>query len=180
MKRNNRNTLLLVAGVTQIIKSFVYCVAMLITSLCFDVIDLTIRRHIYLTTTYALKPELGEKLITLIVIAIFLYLSIAIMLNFASGIIYLQESKGGNAPLKNRVLLISMMVLSVITLNTLFASILVLIALLVDKQQPESEFKEELSSDQLKARVTEIQNLKEQGAITKQEYIDMLTKLLVK
>ncbi len=180
MKRNNRNTLLLIAGITQIIKSFVYCVVMLITSLCFDIIDLTIKRKIYLTQTYAINPELGEKLITLIVIGIFLFLTVAIMLNFASGIIYLQESKSGNASLKNRALIIVMMVLSVIALNTLVSSVLVFVALLVDKQQPESEFSEQLTSAELKARVTEIQNLKKEGSISKQEYIDLLTKLLVK
>ncbi len=180
MKKNNRNTLLLIAGVTQIIKSFAYCVAMLLTSICFDVIDLTIRRKIYLTDTYAIKPQLGEKLITLIIVGIFLYLTVAIALNFISGIICFQESKRGNKPLKNRSLLISLAVISVLTFNTLFASVLTFVALVIDKNQPESEFNEDLTSPQLKARVNEIQKLKDDGSITNKEYIEMLTKLLVK
>ena len=178
MRRNNRNTLLLIGGVVQIIKSFAYCVAMLFTSLFFDVIDLTIRRKIYLTKTYAVKPELGEKLITLITVGIFLYLGVAIILNFASGIVYLEESKRGNAPLKNRVLIVSLSTVSVLTLNAFVPCLLAVVALLIDKSQPEEELREKVNDKVLHSKVKEIQKLKDEKKITSKEYIDLLTKVL--
>lgn len=178
MRRNNRNTLLLIAGVTQIVKSFAYCVLMLMTSLFFDVIDLTIRRMIYLTTTYAIKPEMGEKLITLITVGIFLYLGVAIVLNFASGILFLEESKRGNEQLRFRSGIIALSTVSVLTLNACVPCILAIIALIVDKSQPEDEVVKKFDNIELQGKVNEIQKLKDEKKITKQEYIDLLTKVL--
>lgn len=178
MKRNNRNTLLLIAGVTQIIKSFAYCVLMLLTSICFDIIDLTIRRYIYLTTTYAIKPELGEKIITLLTVGIFLYLGVAITINFASGIIFFQESKRGKSALKNRSLIISLAVVSVLTLNALIPCVLAMVALLIDKAQPDGDYKDVVNAQNLKIKVNEVQKLKDNKNISSKEYIDLLTKVL--
>lgn len=178
MRRNNRNTLLLISGITQIIKSFAYCIAMLLTSICFDVIDLTIRRKIYLTTTYAIKPELGEKIITLITIGIFVYLALAIIINFASGMIFFLESKRGKNELKNRNLVVVMAIISIFTLNGFVPNILSLIALLIDKKQPNSEMKETINDHNLKVKVNEILTLKNEKSITYKEYIELLTKVL--
>ena len=180
MKRNNRNTLLLISGMTQFIKGFINCIMLLVVSICFDMINLRLKMWMYSTDFYAYEPAFGERLMNFIIIAMFIYLGLAIAINFTLGIICLDEAKQGAEPLRFRRLIIALSVINVMTLTGFIGPALNISALLADKNQPDTDEAEKVDVTEMKKRIEQIKELKKEKAITQQEYIDMLTELLTK
>ena len=179
--RNNRNTLLFISGVVQIVKSFLYCIALLILAVCFDIIFLWLKIQIVATDVYKYSSVAqGDKLITLIVIAIFIYLALAIVLNFVAGIINMEASRTGRSPLRHRLLITVFATVNLLSTVSMIPSILTYVALVVDKNQMEGfKVEEKYDKETLKVKINEIKELKKEKAITQEEYIELLNRLIV-
>lgn len=179
--KNNRNTLLLISGVIQIVKSFLYCVALLVLAVCFDVIYLWLKIQVVATDVYKYSSVAqGDKILTLIVIAIFIYLALSIVLNFVAGIINMEASRTGRSPLQHRLLITMFATINILSTVAIIPSILTYVALVLDKNQPDG-FREEPKYDKetLKIKIEEIKELKKDKAITQEEYVELLNKLIV-
>ena len=176
--KNNRNTLLLMAGIGHIVKSVVCAIALVLVSLFIEVIDVSLKLSVFRSKLYAYSPELGEKLITLVVVAIFVYLSLSMFLSFATGLVCIDQSKMGIAPLSNRKAVITLSLINISLLNGIVACVLALISLVVDKNQPDA-VKENDHDIVLHSKINELKKLKEDKVITQKEFLEMLTKLLV-
>ena len=179
--RNNRNTLLFISGIIQIVKSFLYCLALLILAVCFDVIYLWLKIQIVATDVYKYSSVAqGDKILTLIVIAIFVYLALSIVLNFIAGIINMEASRSGRNPLEHRLLITMFATVNILSTVSFIPSILTYIALLLDKNQPDGfKVEEKYDKETLKVKIEEIKELKKEKAITQEEYIELLNKLIV-
>lgn len=179
--KNNRNTLLFISGIIQIVKSFLYCIALLVLAVCFDVIYLWLKIQIVATDVYKYSSVAqGDKILTLIVIAIFIYLALSIVLNFVAGIVNMEASRSGRNPLEHRLLITMFATINILSTVAIVPSILTYIALVLDKSQPDG-FKVEAKYDKetLKVKIEEIKELKKEKAITQEEYIELLNKLIV-
>ena len=176
--KNNRNTLLLISGIGYIIKSVVCAICLILVSLCIEMIDVSLKLSVFRSKLYAYSPELGEKLITFVIVAIFVYLSLSVFLSFASGLICIDQSKLGTAPLTNRKAIIVMSIINLSLLNGILSCVLALVSLVADKNQPDG-IKQEDNDDNLKLKINELKKLKEDKVISQKEFLDMLTRLLV-
>ena len=179
--KNNRNTLLLVAGLMQIVKSVVSALLLVIVSTSLDVIDSSLRVAVFRSPLYSYNPQAGEKLMMMIIIFIFLYLGFSIILNSVSGLIYIDQSKLGTEPLTMRKWIAILSSVNLLIFTSVIASILGLVALVVDKNQPDAFEKHENDEYpiRLKQKIEELKKLKEDKSISKQEFLDTLTKILV-
>lgn len=179
--RNNRNTLLLISGIINIVKSFVYCATLLVVALCFDVVYLWLKIQIIGTDVYKYSSaEQGDKVITLVVVALFLFLTLAIALNFVAGIVNLEASRTGKDPLQHRLLMTVMATINLLTLISIVPSILTYIAMLVDKNQEDGfAVENKVDKETMKIKIEQIKELKKDKAITQEEYIELLNKLIV-
>lgn len=179
--RNNRNTLLLVGGVINIVKSFLYCITLLMIALNFDIVYLWLKIQIIGTDVYRYSSaEQGDKLITLAVVGIFIFLAVAIALNFVAGIINLEASRSGRNPLQHRLLMAVMSTINLFTLTSIVSSILTYVAMLVDKNQVDGfKVEEKIDKETMKIKIEQIKELKKDKAITQEEYIELLNKLIV-
>ncbi len=179
--RNNRNTLLLVGGVINIVKSFLYCITLLMIALSFDIVYLWLKIQIIGTDVYRYSSaEQGDKLITLAVVGIFIFLAVAIALNFVAGIISLEASRSGRNPLQHRLLMAVIATINLLTLASIVPSILTYIAMLVDKNQADGfKVEEKIDKETMKIKIEQIKELKKDKAITQEEYIELLNKLIV-
>ena len=175
--KNNRNTLLLIAGIGYIIKSIVCMVALVIVSLCIEMIDVSLKLKMFTSDFYAYSPELGERLMTLIIVAIFVFLSLSMFLSFATGLVCIDQSKLGAEKLTNRTAIIVLSIINMILINGIVFVIISLSALIVDKNQPDG-YKDSVDEN-LKNKINELKKLKEDKVISQKEFLDMLTKLLV-
>lgn len=175
--KNNRNTLLLIGGIGYIIKSIVCMLALVIVSLCIEMIDTSLKLKMFTSDFYAYSPKLGETLMSLIVIAIFVYLSLSMFLSFATGIVCIDQSKLGSEKLTNRTVIIVLSLVNMVLLNGGVFAILNLVALVVDRNQPDG-VKVGLDEN-TKNKIEELKKLKEEKVITQKEFVEMLTKLLV-
>jgi len=176
--KNNRNTLLLMAGIGHIIKSVICAIALILVSLCIEIIDVSLKLSIFRSKLYAYSPELGEKLITVVIVAIFIYLSLSMFLSFASGLVCIDQSKVGTNALTNRKLVMALSLINLSLINGIIASVLALISLLVDKKQPDG-IKEDNNDHILQNKINELKKLKDEKVISQKEFLEMLTKLLV-
>jgi len=179
--KNNRNTLLMVAGIMQIVKSVVSVLLLVIVSTSLDVIDSALRVAIFRSPLYAYNPQAGEKFMMMIVIFIFLYLGFSVILNSVSGIIYIDQSKLGTEQLTMRRWIAILSSVNLLLFTAPLASILGIVALVADKNQPDAFDKDENEeySIRLKQKIEELKKLKEDKSISKQEFLDTLTKILV-
>lgn len=175
--KNNRNTLLMIAGIMHIVRSVVCTVIMVLVSTSLDVLDTALRLKIYRSNLYAYNTQAGEKLLVMIIIFIFLYLGFSIILNSVTGFIYLDQSKLGTAPLTMRKWIALMFSVNLVLQVAIIPSILSCVALLVDKNQPDPFESADEYSIHLKQKVDELKKLKEDKTISKQEFLDMLTKM---
>ena len=175
--KNNRNTLLLIAGIAHIVKSIVSALLLVLVSLCVEIIDVSLKISVFRSKLYSYSPELGEKLITVVIVAIFVYLSLNIFLSFGMGLVCLDQSKLGSKPLINRGVIIVLSVINSVLLNGLVFNALAVISLVVDKHQPDGEKTE--TNEELRQKIDELKKLKEENVITQKEFIDMVTKILV-
>lgn len=179
--RNNRNTLLLISGILNIVKSFVYCIALLFIALSFDIVYLWLKIQIVGTDVYRYSSvEQGDKIITLAVVGIFIFLAVAIALNFVAGIINLEASRSGKNPLNHKLLMTVFSTINVLTLVAVVPSILTYIAMLVDKNQEDGYVVEnKIDKETMKIKIEQIKELKKDKSITQEEYIELLNKLIV-
>ena len=177
--KNNRNTLLLITGIGQIIKSIVCAIGLILVSVFMEVIDTYLKINMYRSQFYAYSSQLGEKVITFVIFGILIYLSICMFMSFASGILCINQAGKGNNPLNYRKAVIVLNIVNIVLLNTIAFGIVGLVALVADKHQPDGDKEEGLSS-QDKAKIEELKKLKEDKAISQKEFIEMLTKILVK
>lgn len=175
--KNNRNTLLLIGGIGYIIKSIVCMIALILVALSIEMIDASLKLKMFTSDFYAYSPKLGEALMSFIIIAIFVYLSLTMFLSFATGLVCIDQSKLGTEQLTNRTVVIVLSIINISLLNGLTFAILNLVALVVDKNQPDG-VKEGLDEN-TKNRIEELKKLKEDQVISQKEFIEMLTKLLV-
>lgn len=175
--KNNRNTLLMVAGIMHIVRSVVCTVILVLVSTSLDVLDSALRLKIYRSDLYAYNTQAGEKLLAMIVIFIFLYLGFSIILNSVTGFIYLDQSKLGTAPLTMRKWIAIMFSVNIVLSMAIVPSVLAGVSLLVDKNQPDPFESPDAYSIHLKQKVNEIKKLKEDKTISRQEFLDMLTKM---
>jgi len=175
--KNNRNTLLLIGGIGYIIKSIMCMIALVVVSLCIEMIDVFLKIEIYTSNFYALSPKHGETLMTLIIVAIFVYLSVSMFLSFATGLVCIDQSRLGSEKLTNRTVIIVLSLVNLVLLNGGVFAILNLVALIVDKNQPDG-VKVGLDEN-TKKKIEELKKLKEDKVITQKEFVEMLTKLLV-
>ena len=176
--KNNRNTLLLISGIGHIVKSIFNALALVLVSLCVEMIDVSLKISIFRSKLYAYSPELGEKLITLVVVAIFVYLSLNMFLSFAMGLVCIDQSKLGSNPLTARGAIITLATINTLLLNGIVFNGLAIASLVVDKNQPDG-VKLEQSDDNLKYKINELKKLKEEKVISQKEFIELVTKLLV-
>ena len=65
--KNNRNTLLFIAGVAHIVRSIVSAVLLVLVSLFIEIIDVALKISIFRSKLYSYSPELGEKLLSIVV-----------------------------------------------------------------------------------------------------------------
>lgn len=177
--RNNRSTLLLISGIAHIVKSIVSAIALVLVSCCVEIIDVAIKISVFRSKLYAYAPDLGESLLTIIIVAIFVYLSLNIFLSFGMGLLCLDQSKLGSKPLTNRGAIIVLSVINSVLLNGLLFNMLALTSLVVDKHQPDGEESLNNTDNNLKQKINELKQLKEEKVITQKEFIEMVTKLLV-
>ena len=150
-------------------------------AVCFDVIYLWLKIQIVATDVYKYSSVAqGDKILTLIVIAIFIYLALSIVLNFVAGIINMEASRSGRNPLEHRLLITMFATINILSTVAIVPSILTYVALVLDKSQPDG-FKVEAKYDKetLKVKIEEIKELKKEKAITQEEYIELLNKLIV-
>lgn len=179
--RNNRNTLLLISGIINIVKSFVYCITLLLIALSFDVVYLWLKIQIIATDVYRYSTvEQGDKIITLAVIGIFIFLAVAIALNFVAGIVNIETSRSGKEPIAHKLLMTIMATINLLTLTSVLSSILTFIAMLVDRNQEDGFVVEnKIDKETMKIKIEQIKELKKDKAITQEEYIELLNKLIV-
>lgn len=175
--KNNRNTLLFITGLAHIVKSIVSAVLLVLVSLCVEIIDVSLKISVFRSKLYSYSPELGEKLLTIVMVAIFVVLSLHMFLSFGMGLLCLDQSKLGAKPLTNRGALVVLSVVNCVLLNGLLYNILVFAALITDKHQPDGEKVE--NNEQLRVKIEELKKLKDDNVITQKEFIDMVTKILV-
>lgn len=176
--KNNRNTLLLISGIGYIVKSVVCALVLVLVALSIEIIDVSLKLSVFRSKLYAYSPALGEKLITIVVVAIFVVLSLSMFLSFAAGLVCIDQAKLGAEPLTNRKVVITLAIVNMSLLNGLVSCVLALVAMVLDKKQPDG-IKEENDDDNLKIKISELKKLKEDKVITQKEFLDMLTKLLV-
>ena len=105
-------------------------------------------------------------------------MSLSVFLSFASGLICIDQSKLGTAPLTNRKAIIVMSIINLSLLNGILSCVLALVSLVADKNQPDG-IKQEDNDDNLKLKINELKKLKEDKVISQKEFLDMLTRLLV-
>lgn len=179
--RNNRNTLLLISGIINIVKSFVYCIALLLIALSFDIVYLWLKIQIIATDVYRYSSaEQGDKIITLAVIGLFVFMAVAIALNFVAGIVNVEASRSGKEPLAHRLLMTIVCTINVLTLISVVPSILTYVAMLVDRNQEDGFVVEDkIDKETMKIKIEQIKQLKKDKAITQEEYITLLNKLIV-
>lgn len=177
MMKNNRNTLLFISGIAHIVKSIVSAILLILVSLCVEIIDVALKISVFRSKLYSYSPELGEKLLSIVMVAIFVYLSLNIFLSFAMGLVCLDQSKLGAKPLTNRGVIVVLSVINCVLLNGIIFNGLAIASLVVDKHQPDGEKSE--NNEQLKAKIVELKKLKDDNVITQKEFIDMVTKILV-
>lgn len=173
--KNNRNTLLLTAGALQIARAVVNLIVLIVLAVNIGALDSWIR----LTIDRSNIVAYNANLITMLIIGAFVYLGIAVILGFACGGLYLSQSKLGTSPLTSRGLLTGGLAVNMVLGNCVLASALVIASLIVDKNQPDAFCTEKEYSIHLKQKIEEVKKLKEDGVISKQEFLDMLTNLLV-
>lgn len=176
--KNSRNTLLFIAGTAHIVKSIVSAILLILVSLCIEIIDVSLKIVIFRSKLYSYSPELGEKLLTFIIVAIFVYLSLNIFLSFGMGLLCLDQSKLGAKPLTNRGVIVVLSVINCILLNGIIFNALAISSLIIDKHQTESA-ENEIASEQLRVKICELKKLKDDKVITQKEFIEMVTKVLV-
>lgn len=178
--KNNRNTILLTAGIMQIVKSVLMCILLVVVSVSIEIIDSWLRVKVFLSSLYAYNSQAGEKLVTLIIVLIFVLLGIMIILNAISGYLCIDQSKLGTSPLTARRGIMVVVGLNFFLFSPVSA-VLMFVALVVDKNQPEPFDKNEIDmqSVRLKNKIEEAKKLKESKDISKQEFLDMVTKILV-
>lgn len=179
--RSNRNTLLLISGIMQIVKSCLACVMLMGVSASLGVIDSWLRIKIFNSALYLYSPESAEKLAIIIIVLIFVLLGFSIVFNAISGMMCFDQSKLGVEPLSRKNALIVLACINFILSLSPVASVLTIVAMLVDKSQPDitEKAKIEKEAERLKIRIEEVKKLKEDKAISKQEFLDILTKILV-
>ena len=175
--KNNRNTLLLIAGIAHIVMSVVNALLLILVSLCVEIIDVALKISVFSSKLYSFSPELGEKLLTIVIVAIFIYLSLNMFLSFGMGLVCIDQSKLGSNPLTNRGLIIILSVINSILLNGVVFNLLAGASLVVDKHQPNGEKVE--TNEELRQKIEELKKLKEDNVISQKEFIDMVTKILV-
>ena len=177
MKKNNRNTLLLITGIAHIVKSIVSAALLILVSLCVEIIDVALKISVFRSKLYSYSPELGEKLLTIVIVAIFVYLSLNIFLSFAMGLVCIDQSKLGSKPLTNRGAVIVLSVINSVLFNGIVFNALAITSLVVDKHQPDGEQVER--NEEFKQKIDELKKLKDDNVISQKEFIDMVTKVLV-
>lgn len=179
--RNNRNTLLLISGIINIVKSFVYCITLLLIALCFDVVYLWLKLKIIATDVYRYSTaEQGEKIVTLAVIGIFVFLVVAIAVNFVSAIVNIEASRTGKNALEHKLMMTIISTVNILTFAGFVPSVLTYVALLVDKNQVDGfAVEEKVDKETMKIKIEQIKELKKEKAITQEEYIELLNKLIV-
>lgn len=175
--KNNRNTLLFIAGLAHIVKSIVSAVLLVLVSLCVEIIDVSLKISVFRSKLYSYSPELGEKLLTIVMVAIFVVLSLHMFLSFGMGLLCLDQSKLGSKPLTNRGALVVLAVVNCVLVNGWLYNALVFVSLITDKHQPDGEKIED--NENLKIKINELKTLKDDNVITQKEFIDMVTKILV-
>lgn len=175
--KNNRNTLLFISGIAHIVKSIVSAVLLIIVSLCVEIIDVSLKISVFRSKLYSYSPELGEKLLTIVMVAIFVVLSLHMFLSFAMGLVCLDQSKLGSKPLTNRGVIVVLAVINSILINGILFNGLAIASLVVDKNQPNGDKIE--NNEQLKGKIVELKKLKDDNVITQKEFIDLVTKILV-
>ena len=175
--KNNRNTLLLISGIAHIVKSIISAILLILVSLCVEIIDVALKISVFRSKLYAYSPELGEKLLTIVIVAIFVYLSLNIFLSFAMGLVCLDQAKLGSKPLTNRGVVVVLSVINSVLLNGLIFNGLAIASLIVDKHQLDGEKVE--TNAIYKEKIEELKKLKDDNVITQKEFVDMVTKILV-
>jgi len=98
-------------------------------------------------------------------------------LSFATGLVCIDQSRLGSEKLTNRTVIIVLSLVNLVLLNGGVFAILNLVALIVDKNQPDG-VKVGLDEN-TKKKIEELKKLKEDKVITQKEFVEMLTKLLV-
>ena len=176
--KNNRNTLLFISGVAHIVRSIVSAGLLILISLSVEIIDVALKISIFRSKLYAYSPELGENLLTIVIVAIFVYLSLNIFLSFGMGLLCLDQSKLGAEPLTNRGAIVVLSVINCILLNGIVFNALAITSLIVDKHKPGEE-QPEKDDKELHTKINELKKLKDDKVITQKEFIDMVTKILV-
>ena len=176
--KNNRNTLLLIAGIAQIIKSVVCAIGLVLVSIFMEVIDTYLKINMYKSQFYAYSSQLGEKVITFVIFGILIYLSLCMFMSFASGIVCINQSNVGNNPLTSKRAIIVLNIINIMILNVIAFSVVGLIALVVDKQKSD-KVEDEKSNSQINEKINELKKLKDDKVISQKEFVEMLTKLLV-
>ena len=175
--KNNRNTLLFITGIAHIVKSIVSAVLLVLVSLCVEIIDVSLKISVFRSKLYSYSPELGEKLLSLVMVAIFVVLSLHMFLSFAMGLVCLDQSKLGAKPLTNRGVIVVLAVINTVLFNGIVFNGLAIVSLVVDKHQPQGELI--VNNEQLRIKISELKKLKDDNVITQKEFIDMVTKVLV-
>ena len=175
--KNNRNTLLLITGIAHIVKSIVSAVLLVVVSTCVEIIDVVLKISVFTSKLYSYSPELGERLLTIVMVAIFVYLSLNMFLSFAMGLVCIDQSKLGSKPLTNRGVVVVLSVINTVLLNGVIFNALAISSLIVDKHQPDGEKIER--NEEYKQKIDELKKLKEDNVITQKEFIEMVTKVLV-
>ena len=173
--KNNRNTLLLVAGAMQIARAVVNMAVLIVLAVKIDALDSWLR----LTIDRSNVVAYNASLVTMLIVGLFVYLGLTTIIGFASGGLYLAQSKLGTQPLTARGLVACGSAVNMVLCNSIVASALVIAGLIVDKNQPDAFNTEKEYSVHLKQKIDQVKKLKEDGTISKQEFLDMLTKLLV-
>lgn len=177
--KNNRNTLLLISGIMYLIKSVLSCVVLVVVSVSLDVVDSSIRLKIYNSPLYNFNQHSAENLLTLSLVLMFVFIGLAIILNAACGYVCLDQSKSGTNPLSRRKTIITLSGFNIFLGFSIAAGVLSLVALLCDKNQPDAIKTEDEYSNKLKQKIDEVKKLRENGTLSKQEFLDVLTKILV-
>lgn len=175
--KNNRNTLLLISGIAHIVRSIVSAVLLVLVSVCVEIIDVALKISVFRSKLYSYSPELGEKLLTIVIVAIFVYLSLQMFLSFAMGLVCIDQSKLGSKPLTNRGVVIVLAVINSVLLNGIVFNALAISSLIVDKHQPDGEGV--ARNEEFKQKIDELKKLKDDNVISQKEFIDMVTKVLV-
>ena len=174
---NKRNTLLFVAGVGQVITSIVSAISLVLVSLFVEVIDVSLRIRLYNSKLYAFSPQLGERLLTLVFILIFIVLSLLMFTSFASGLIYLNASKENKNVFNNKALIVASAIVNILFVIPAMYGVLAIIAQVIDKKCVNND--NNTLDEDTKNKINQLKQLKNEGHIDQKEFIDMLTKILV-